>query len=256
MNIYTLESDDNYRGITFIEDEDKLEEGCEFERSLRTPQPINRPVPRVWIYEPGSKPLADIDQGGWYFVMTQRAYEVLRPLLTISGEFVPFPLPDEELMLFHFTETLDALDFEKSEVKYKEPWPGTEQESTGPPEVDCIPTPVFREDVIGERVLFKLTCWDWPTYCTERFRAVVQENNLVGLDFYRVYPKMTPEEDEAYLEQRFGGGRKRRARAKGTGARANPKKRKVSERTKGTRGAKGTQNRRRSKGTKRRKRGG
>ncbi|MCL6508461.1 MAG: hypothetical protein K6T59_15720 [Bryobacteraceae bacterium] len=254
MNIYRLGNHDDYRGITIIDG--KSQEAWEFEASLNRPQPINRPVPRVWIYDSGARPIADIHEHSWYLVMTQRAYEVLRPLLTISGEFVPFPLPDEELMLFHFTESLDALDFEKSEVKYKERWPGTEQESTGPPEVDCIPTPVFREDVIGERVLFKLTCWDWPTYCTERFRTVVQENNLVGLDFYRVYPKMTPEEDEAYLEQRFGGGPKRRARTKGTGARASPKKRKVSKRTKGTRGAKGTESRRRSKGTKRRKRGG
>lgn len=248
MNIYRLRSDDNYCGFTLIPGTE--DEVFEFETLLDTPQPVNKPVPRGWIFDSGAKPVPDVYPKCWCLVMNQRAYEVLRPLLVISSEFMPAPLPDEELMVFHFTETLDALDFERSEVKYKESDPEVEQGETGAPEIDYIPTPVFREDVIGERVLFKLPYFTFPIYCTERFRAVVEENKLVGLTFRRVYPKMSPEEHEAFLEQLFGRTAKRKARTKRTKAGGAAKGRKRGKPTKGTGSRQGR------KGTKRRKRGG
>jgi hypothetical protein len=106
-----------------------------------------------------------------FLVLSPKAKEILSPLLTIFGEFLPFEC-NEKIYFIFVVHSLIEPDTSESEVLINnEVYAG-------------ISSLVFKSEIVGSHILFK-TSFDRFShlYCTEKFRNVVETNFLTGISF-------------------------------------------------------------------------
>lgn len=106
-----------------------------------------------------------------FLVLSPKAKEILNPLLTIFGEFLPFECNGEIYFIFAVHSLIEP-DTSNSEALINNGvYAG-------------ISSLVFKSEVVGSHILFK-TSFDRFShlYCTEQFRNAVESNFLTGLSF-------------------------------------------------------------------------
>ncbi|MCY4073054.1 MAG: hypothetical protein OXG60_17305 [Chloroflexi bacterium] len=87
-------------------------------------------------------------------------------------------LSEKQYYVINVLTTLDCLDFDQSEFTYFE--------STGG--IRSIRKRVFKPDCIGDTPIFKLPILNRvTTYVTDSFKQLVEDNNLTGLEFRKVW---------------------------------------------------------------------
>ena len=114
-------------------------------------------------------------------VCDTEAKEVIRELLADHVEFLPLiavRFNDTAYHAINVLKILDCLDHERSEFTYFK--------STGG--IFSIRKFEFKPDCIGETPIFKLPILNSiSTYVTDEFKQLVEDNNLTGLKFYKVW---------------------------------------------------------------------
>lgn len=108
-----------------------------------------------------------------------------------AGEFFKFTnLEGFEL----FTpETIDALDYEKSEFDY------LDDEET---EIMSIDKFVFKEELISNVDAFRIKdFWNYPTFLTDNFVEKYKANNLTGIEFYCEYDSENPANVGKFIQE-------------------------------------------------------
>jgi hypothetical protein len=112
-------------------------------------------------------------------VVSQRALDVLRPLISNFVEVLPLQHPTDRYYIIHVLEILDCLDQEKSEG---------ERGSSG--RLYQVEKYVWKPGVIDEtKHIFKIKGLDfyWP-FVSASFKRLVDENGLLGFGFLEVGP--------------------------------------------------------------------
>lgn len=209
MHVFELITDDSYRQLEPLPGaEDAL---LEFLDRCCSAQPFTADVkPPTMIYADSSLPEGDFPLV-WdaFLVMSLRAYQSLRSLLDVSGEWLSLPSFDPPLMLFHSTAILDALDVEKSDVRYYLASPREKQLPGYTPTIREIVKYVFREEAIGDHALFREKHKPRTLWATDKLVSAVHHHALLGLSFRHIYPPPTRAELEEYYRARRAKKRKR-----------------------------------------------
>jgi len=120
-------------------------------------------------------------------VMSQRAWEALRPLIGYCCEALPFNHPSgDPFYIIHAMETIDCLDDERSEL--------TRNATTG--RVNQIFKYAFKPGMLEGKHIFKLPIESGGELLVDdEFRKVVEEHGLKGLQF-KPLPMVGDEDDE------------------------------------------------------------
>jgi hypothetical protein len=111
--------------------------------------------------------------------ITERALDVLRPLIGDVVEFLPLQHPTHRYYIIHVLQVLDCLDEEKSEGSR-----GTKGQLLSPEKF------VWKPGVIDEKKhIFKIKRFEVSNpFVSEAFKRLVDENGLVGFRFLEVGP--------------------------------------------------------------------
>ncbi len=120
-------------------------------------------------------------------VFSQRAWDTLEPLIGSTTQPFPIDCPgDTSYLLVNVYEVIDCLDPKRSQFKY--------YTSGG---VMSIERYVFRESLLKRKHMFRVPEYLAKVIVSEEFKRVVEEAELVGLDF-RLLPGMrTPTKHKA-----------------------------------------------------------
>ena len=146
------------------------------------------PVPRPWTYpllcrdpDDGRKPLGDMPNSiSGVTLFSERAAEVLRPLIEPCGEFLPMDWAEGRLMAFNVCPLVDAIDFTRCKAPRKA--------SGGCWLPEMCPDLAFLDDVIDTRPIFKVPQYTGTAFVTEAFKRRWEEAGLEGARFDRVWP--------------------------------------------------------------------
>jgi hypothetical protein len=118
--------------------------------------------------------------GGAHIILRRSAVDALQPLLDEYGELLP--LEDEqgvELYLFNCLKTVDALDFDKSEISYFDD--GVT--------IIRIKRYAFLTEKLDDLAMFRLAENGLSNiYVSQRFIDAVKRAKLVGLRFREIWP--------------------------------------------------------------------
>jgi len=108
-------------------------------------------------------------------VMSQRAWDALRPLIGYCCEPLPIIHPSgQPFYIIHVMETIDALDDERSELR----------QSQIDGRVNRIFKYAFRKDLLASKHIFKLpTKSGGELLVDDEFRKAVEQHGLQGLLF-------------------------------------------------------------------------
>lgn len=136
------------------------------------PLPVKRMEPEKNL------PLSDAP-GFTIPVFSRRALEVLRPLIENSIEVLEFKFDEAEYYGINVTTVLDVIDYTKSEYRTY---------SDGK-RIMVFEKYVFKEcDELVEHNIFKIKDETRrKAFVTEKFKNVVEENNLLGFKFELVW---------------------------------------------------------------------
>ena len=150
--------------------------------------------PQVW-YDPikfrEGKALADFPAWSVHTVGDTKAKVIMEESIAEHVEFLPLVFLkwtdsehltttsyDDEYFVFNVLTTLDCLDIDRSEFAYFE--------STGA--IRNIRKCVFKPEYIRDTPIFKLPILNRvTTYVTDSFKQLVDDNNLTGLEFRKVW---------------------------------------------------------------------
>ena len=123
-------------------------------------------------------------------IFTSRALSVLGDLITPFGEFLPLSSSDGEFTAFKVLHFIDALDVERSEIKW---WPQLKRELGQPKRVEKIKRFVFHEEKLQNAVIFRIPQLPlFEVFVTDVFVNRVQEAGLKGFLFNQVWPQPEP----------------------------------------------------------------
>ena len=112
-------------------------------------------------------------------ILSTRAADVLRDLLEPNGEFLPVVSPENpDVVLFHPTTLLDALDKEKAELRYMD------LEKKKPFKVVRY---WFVEEKLGDVPIFVLAEDAGKIFVADAFVERVCENQPTGFGFRRLW---------------------------------------------------------------------
>ncbi|WP_428262362.1 imm11 family protein [Haliangium sp.] len=115
--------------------------------------------------------------GAHALVMRKRAVDALSAILDPYGELLPLASGDEvELFVFN-ARAVDALDEERSTIIR---FPGTSR-------IIRLTKVAFAEAAIRDVEIFRLPHRTSPTYVSQRFVDRVEDAELIGLQFKRVW---------------------------------------------------------------------
>ena len=90
-------------------------------------------------------------------------------------------------------ETIDALDYEKSEFDY------FDDEKT---EIMSIDNFIFKEELIANVEAFRIKdFWSYPTFVTDKFVEKYKANNLTGIEFHCVYDSENPANVGKFIQE-------------------------------------------------------
>ena len=110
-------------------------------------------------------------------VCDAEAKQVIHDLIDDYVEFLPLlspTIPDTEYHVINILTTLDCLDSEKTEFGYFGSFKTIEKY-------------VFKSHCIGETPIFKLPISRVKLFVTDAFKQLVEDNNLTGLKFRKVW---------------------------------------------------------------------
>ncbi len=109
-------------------------------------------------------------------VVSERAWEVLKPLIGDVSEPLPIVYPDgKPYFLLHVMNTIDALDQERSRVR---------RSKIGDCRIMQIYIYAFKEEMLSSQHIFKLPLESAAElFVDDEFRRTVEENGLKGLLF-------------------------------------------------------------------------
>lgn len=117
--------------------------------------------------------------GCLHFVFSEKALNILLPLLQTSIEYLPIinvDNPNDKLYVINILEVLDCLDHEKSNIEY----------FLNSKRVMMLRSPIIlRSDILENKHIFRLK--DAPglrIFVSDDFKRLIEENNLIGLRFY------------------------------------------------------------------------
>ena len=133
--------------------------------------------------------------------VSERALDVLRPLLGDAVEVLPLEHPTARYYILHVLQILDCLDDEKSEGH-----------RTSKGQLITIEKCVWKPGVIDENThIFKIKGLElsWP-FVSEAFRRLVDENGLIGFGFLEVGPDGTLRSVARPEKERARSGRRKR----------------------------------------------
>ncbi len=85
--------------------------------------------------------------------------------------------PEGNYSLLNVANLVDALDTEQSEIDY---FPNLDQ-------ISRIKRYVFFPDLVRDQWIFKIPQLPRPTFVTDRFVDLVNQNHLTGFDFVEVW---------------------------------------------------------------------
>jgi len=107
-------------------------------------------------------------------LLSQRAVDELGDLLADNGEILPLECDDGTYYLFNVTRVIDALDRERSELRYFS--------STG--RLDEVTRYAFRAEQLEGATIFKIPDFEHSqVYVTDTFVSAVERAGLVGFEF-------------------------------------------------------------------------
>lgn len=158
--------------------------------NFRLGKPIPEPLPTIpVVYEKelqelsksqrklarqGKLPRGDFPSlYGIEVIFSERALQMLWPLIQNSVQIVPLQCEEEKLYLIHTTNTIDVLDRAQSKIKWL---PDYEEKIVF--QVDHY---VFHEERIGGETIFKVPEMFTSTFVSDTFRKAVEEHGLKGL---------------------------------------------------------------------------
>jgi len=148
-------------------------------------------------------------------ILSQRAVDILRPVLTDKVEFLPLLCDDPNVFalmkVLNIYDYRDVLNEEYSTIVWR---PRTKKMiEEGIPrsfEYSGDHILIFKENVIEDQLIFKIQqCGNPDTFVTQQFVDIITQNNLTGGRFERIYPPMTEELRQQAYEKAM---RKRKGR--------------------------------------------
>ncbi|MDQ0887907.1 hypothetical protein QFZ81_002995 [Paenibacillus sp. V4I9] len=182
MKIWLLKSDNEYRSLqltNFKEDHEK-----NFKNGFLTdPDLALRWVaPRVYDYESDgiSGDFPHFWAGSGIPVFSERAINILKEVIACSGDILPLYHPDKQYNVFRVTNTLDAIDYEKSEI---------EKLITGL--TVGFQKYAFIPEKLNNQYIFKVflneRIYSTATFVTDAFKDIVTKADLKGFNFKQVW---------------------------------------------------------------------
>jgi hypothetical protein len=146
------------------------------------------PVPRPWSYprlrrDPAEarRPMGDLVRSlPGVTLFSERAAEVMRPLIERCGEFLPMDWEEGRLVAFNVCPLVDAIDFGRCKADPK-PF-------TGCWLPEMCPDLAFVDEVIARTPIFKVPQYAGTAFVTEAFKRRWEEAGLEGARFERVWP--------------------------------------------------------------------
>ena len=179
MNVYELGSDVNKFVWVRCTHEDDLDFSMEHFRG--------EPMKNIWYplevehlienKKDRRLPAGDFPYFGGDPAFSRRATDSIRDILEANGEILPLKSKDGEYYAYNVTNTIDALDEEKSELKLHRDG-----------SIMRVLQYVFHEDRIKNEQIFKIPQKIGLVFVTDAFVQRVQDEGLLGFKFPEVYP--------------------------------------------------------------------
>ena len=177
MRIYKLDHDSNhFKSLTLVN-------GRDWEHF---PRFDGRPMAGGWTSPPVKAltetqvdrrlPWCDFPSlSGSMPIFSKNALDALLPLIKDCGEIYRLDFPEREYFLFNVTRIVDALDLERSEIKWF---------SCEPKKILNVRKHVLKEAMVGEVPIFRLRHYSVSRfYVTDVFRDWVERHELTGFLF-------------------------------------------------------------------------
>lgn len=178
MNVYLLEPDFDYQGITIIDPEDdkQLNEVI-YSNGKQSFNKTWRPIEVIPYDE--HLPTCDFPHLiGGFLVFSQKAKEAMYELVAPYGEFLLMKHESgEELFLFNILNYIEALDLQKSKV--------SRYESSG--RIRDIHQYSFVPEKVNGQIIFKMPFKTVRIYVTDTFVQKIREHELTGLEFKHIW---------------------------------------------------------------------
>lgn len=179
---------DNHQTLAMVDHE--LDGQLFHEDNFRLGKPFPEPLPTIPViyqkeYKELSKPQQRLARQGKLprgdfpslygieVIFSERALQVLWPLIQNSVQVIPLECEEGKLYLIHITNTLDVLDRAQSKIKWLS---GYEDKIVF--QVDHY---VFHEERIVGETIFKVPEMFTSTFVSDMFREAVEEHGLKGL---------------------------------------------------------------------------
>ncbi|MEM7758157.1 MAG: DUF1629 domain-containing protein [Cyanobacteria bacterium P01_A01_bin.40] len=110
-------------------------------------------------------------------VFSQKALQILKPLVEGSVEFLPLQCDSGEFVMLKITDIADCLDYTRAEVKR---FPSSGR-------VMQVISYAFRKNCLDNKIIFKIPEQKARVYVSQRFKDCVENNQLEGLIFSEIY---------------------------------------------------------------------
>ncbi len=157
----------------------------------------DKPLSATWIpprvvYLESSEPEGDFPYfwGAECPVFTPRSLNALRELIAPFGEFLPLSSTDGEFTAFKVLHFIDALDTERSEIKW---FPQVKRQLGQPKHVEKINRFAFHEETLRGAVVFRLPQLPLgQVFVVDAFVDRVREAGLKGFSLNQVWPQPEP----------------------------------------------------------------
>lgn len=109
------------------------------------------------------------------FAFNKRAQDTLLDVINGSVEFLPLNYEPETLQVVNVTDILDCVDLSNS--NFEKPYLGIEVQAHGL---------IFEKGCLEDKHMFKLPLLSNQVFVSDKFKQVVEENNLTGAEFIPV----------------------------------------------------------------------
>lgn len=124
------------------------------------------------LFRKGKLPKGDFPSlYGVHIAFSERAVDVLLPLIQSNVQVIPLHCEDEPLFLIHVTRFIDGLDLEHSDIQW----------ITKNKLISTVNRFVFHEERLQEVNLFRVPILFSWTFDSDAFKEAVEEHDLKGL---------------------------------------------------------------------------
>ena len=174
MSFYLLGSEENYNEIRFtnVQDHQEISDYNNFKGIAN--------YPLEYVYGIKSKKNKNFDFSqicNPFFIVSKNALIYLEEILLEYGELIPIEKPFDNFMFFHCTNIVNALIPEKSKIVWLDKEKGW---------ISGINSFTLDKKNIGNSEIFRLPEANYRyTFFGEKFKALIEANNLKGIDFDR-----------------------------------------------------------------------